>query len=300
MQPTVAFIVGCSFPRRTRLSPIAHTEQSSQLREKTIAVLGAGKMGSLILRALLASGAVDRSRLRGSDTNSGQAEELRQSLQIEIHASNRDAVRDADIVLVCVKPAGLSQVLEAIRPALSPEALVISIVTGVTTAAIESMLEPGTTVLRAMPNTACRIGQGMTALCPGKSCDASHLALGAAIFGLMGKTAEVDEIHMDAITGLSASGPAFIYIIIEALAEGGVRVGLPREMATKFAAQATLGAACMVLTTGEHPAVLKDEVTTPGGCTIDGILEMEEGHIRATLIRTVTTAARKASQLAKS
>jgi len=126
------------------------------------------------------------------------------------------------------------------------------------------------------------------------------MAIAETIFSLMGKTAAVDEIHMDAVTGLSASGPAFIYIVLEALAEGGVRVGLPREIATNFAANAALGAASMVLSTGEHPAVLKDEVTTPAGCTIDGILELEEGNIRATLIRAITTTTRKASQLARS
>jgi pyrroline-5-carboxylate reductase len=276
------------------------TKNSSQLRDKTIAVLGAGKMGSLILRSLLDSGAVDRNHLRGTVKHSEHAQELRDSLQISVGTSNLDAARDADVVILCVKPSGVSKVAEAIRPVLSPQVLVISIATGVTTEGIEAVLTPGVPVIRAMPNTPCRIACGMTALCAGKCCQESHMAIAETIFSLMGKTAAVDEIHMDAVTGLSASGPAFIYIVLEALAEGGVRVGLPREIATNFAANAALGAASMVLSTGEHPAVLKDEVTTPAGCTIDGILELEEGNIRATLIRAITTTTRKASQLARS
>lgn len=286
--------------REKKLSGKANAEQSNRLRDKTIAVLGVGKMGSLILRSLLQSGAVERTQLRGTVKHSEHACELGERLNIDVNTSNPEAVRKADIVLVCVKPSGVSKVLEMIRPLLSHSALVISIATGVTTDAIESMLEPRTPVIRAMPNTACRIGEGMTALCLGKACDPSHLALAEAIFSLMGATAEIDEIHMDAVTGLSASGPAFIYVMLEALAEGGVRVGLSREIATKFAAHAALGAARMVINTGEHPAVLKDEVTTPGGCTIDGLLELEEGNIRATLIRAITTTTRKASQLARS
>ena len=282
------------------MSQLASTENSSQLRNKTIAVLGAGKMGSLILRSLLDSGVVERSHLRGSVKHNERAQELRESLQISVGTSNLEAARNADVVIICVKPSGVSKVVEAIRQVLSPNVLVISIATGVTTDGIEAVLDPGVPVIRAMPNTACRIARGMTALCAGKCCQESHMAIAETIFSLMGKTAEVDEIHMDAVTGLSASGPAFIYIVLEALAEGGVRVGLPREVATNFAAHAALGAASMVLTTGEHPAVLKDEVTTPGGCTIDGILELEEGNIRATLIKAITTTTRKASQLARS
>ena len=282
------------------MSQIAHSEQASHLQNCTVAVLGAGKMGTLILRSLLNSGVVECCNLRGTVKHAEHANELKDSLRISVNTSNRDAVQGADVVIVCVKPNGVSKVLQEIRPALRPQALVISIATGITTEAIESLLERAFPVIRAMPNTACRIGRGMTALCRGKICDDSHLSVAKAIFGLMGKTAEVDEIHMDAVTGLSASGPAFIYIMLEALAEGGVRVGLPREIATTFAANAALGAASMVLTTGEHPAVLKDEVTTPAGCTIDGILELEEGNIRATLIRAVTTTTRKASQLARS
>jgi len=283
------------------LTDISESKNAGQLRDKTIAVLGAGKMGGLILRALVDSGAVETQRLCATVEHEREARETRQKLEFKnIGTSNADAARTADVVLICVKPPVAAKVLENIRPVLPRNALVISIATGVSTAAIEAILGPHVPVVRAMPNTACRIGCGMTALCAGSCAEESHMALAEAIFSLMGKTAEVDESHMDAVTGLSASGPAFIYIVLEALAEGGVRVGLSRELATIFAANAALGAASMVLKTGSHPAVLKDEVTTPAGCTIDGILELEEGNIRATLIRAITTTTRRASQLAKS
>ena len=197
------------------------TENSGQLRGKTIAVLGAGKMGSLILRSLIDSGAVDRNHLRGTVKHNEHAHELRESLQISVGTSNLDAARDADVVILCVKPSGVSKVAEAIRPVLSAKVLVISIATGVTTEGIEAVVGPGVPVIRAMPNTPCRIGRGMTALCAGRMLPAVAYRDRRGHFSLMGKTAEVDEIHMDAVTGLSASGPAFIYIVLEALAEGG-------------------------------------------------------------------------------
>jgi pyrroline-5-carboxylate reductase len=282
------------------LTDTSGSKLAAQLRNKTIAVLGAGKMGGLIVRALLDSGVVEASSVRATVKHEERARELRQTLGVKVGTSNPEAARGADVVLICVKPSGVAKVLESIRPVLAREALVISIATGVTTEGIESMLEPQMPVIRGMPNTACRIGCGMTALASGKCAQPSHMEMAEAVFSLMGKTAEVDEIHMDAVTALSASGPAFICIVLEALAEGGVRVGLSREIATIFAANAALGAASLVLSTGAHPAVLKDEVTTPGGCTIDGILELEEGNIRATLIRAITTTTRKASQLARS
>src|SRR5206468_1884545 len=148
-------------------------------------------------------------------------------------------------------------------------------------------------VVRAMPNTPALLKCGMSAIAPGKHARPEHLALARTIFDAVGRTVVVDEKHMDAITGLSASGPAFIYIVIESLAEGGVKVGLPRDLATELAAQTVLGSGAMVLETGEHPARLKDLVTTPAGCTIDGILELEDGGLRVTLIKAVVRATQR-------
>jgi len=153
-------------------------------------------------------------------------------------------------------------------------------------------------VVRAMPNTPAKLGEGITALCCGSFATAEQLALAQKIFATVGRTVIVDEKHMDAVTGLSGSGPAFIYIILEALAEAGVNVGLPRDIATLLAAQTAYGAAKMVLETGSHPALLKDEVTTPAGCTVDGILALEEGGLRVALIQAVKRATERARQLA--
>jgi pyrroline-5-carboxylate reductase len=153
-------------------------------------------------------------------------------------------------------------------------------------------------VIRAMPNTPSMVGEGMTALARGRYATAKHIETACTLFESVGKTVVVDEKHMDAVTGLSASGPAFLYIILESLAEAGVKVGLPRETATLLAAQTALGAAKVVLETGHHPALLKDAVTTPAGCTIDGILELEEGKLRVTLIKAVVKATQRARELA--
>lgn len=268
-------------------------------RRESLAVLGAGKMGGAILAALVKAGDSRLADIRATVQHAHRAATVSKQLGIKITTDNSAAVRNADIVLLCVKPTYVRAVLQEIRSELREDALLISIASAVTTQAIEAALGRHLAVVRAMPNTACRIGKGMTALCPGRFAGAEHLAEASQLFGLMGRTAEVEESMMDAITGLSASGPAFIYTILEALAEGGIRVGLPRELATTLAAQAALGAASMVLETGQHPAILKSEVTTPGGCTVEGLLELETGSIRATLIRAIDTTTRKASTLAR-
>lgn len=265
----------------------------------SIAVLGAGKMGSSLLAAITKRSDSRFMTVRATVKHAHRAASVSKQLGLAIGTDNANAVRDAGVVLICTKPLHVQSVLQEIRAVLRDDALVVSIASAVTTQAIEASLGRRLAVVRAMPNMACRIGKGMTALCAGRFATAEHLAEAAELFALMGRTAEVEETMMDAVTGLSASGPAFIYTIIEALAEGGVRVGLPRDLATTLAAQATLGAASMVLETGMHPAILKSEVTTPGGCTVEGLLELEEGSIRATLIRAIDTTTRKASTLAR-
>jgi pyrroline-5-carboxylate reductase len=184
--------------------------------------------------------------------------------------------------------------------ALRASQLLISAAASVGTAFIEKHLKAPVPVIRAMPNTPCMLRVGMTGLAPGKNARAEHMAVARRIFDAVGRTVIADEKHMDAITALSASGPAYIYIIIESLAEAGVKVGLPREMATQLAAQTVVGSGTMVLETGEHPAKLKDHVTTPAGCTIDGILELEAGGLRTTLIKAVVKATQRARELLES
>jgi pyrroline-5-carboxylate reductase len=188
--------------------------------------------------------------------------------------------------------------IEKIRPALTPKKTIVSFAASVKTRAIEEAAGQEIAVIRAMPNTPSALGAGVAALCRGRFVSDAQMELAERMFETVGRTVIVDEKHMDAVTGLSGSGPAYVYIIIEALAEAGVKVGLPRDIATQLAAQTAFGASKMVLETGYHPALLKDAVTTPAGCTIDGILELEEGGLRVTLIKAVMRATERARQLA--
>jgi pyrroline-5-carboxylate reductase len=222
---------------------------------------------------------------------------LRERLGVGGTLSNARAAEAADVILLTVKPRTVPAVLEEIRGVVSPERLLVSVAAAVSTRFIEERLGADVPVVRAMPNTPCLLKRGMTGICAGRHATAEHLDLATFLFDAVGRTVVVDEKHMNAVTGLSASGPAYVYVMIESLAEGGVKVGLPRDVATQLAAQTVLGAATMVLETGEHPAKLKDTVTTPAGCTIDGLLELEEGGLRVTLIKTVVTATRRAGEL---
>ena len=273
---------------------------ATTLSNKKVAVLGAGKLGGIILQALLREGLLSKELTRATVRHSDRAFRLAEKLRIEVGTDNAKAVQGADIIFICVKPQTVQEVLEEIRPHISPGQLVISVAASVSTSQIESALGVKTAVVRAMPNTPCALGVGMTGLCKGSYVSADEIALACLLFDVVGRTVVVDEKHMDAVTGLSASGPAFIYIILESLAEAGVKVGLPRDVATLLAAQTTMGAAKVVLETGDHPALLKDAVTTPAGCTIDGIMELEEGKLRVTLIKAVVKATQRAKELAYS
>ena len=264
---------------------------------KKLAVLGAGKMGGILLQAFLSSGIVAKGDLRATVAHEKRAETLSRQFEISVTQDNRSAARHADIIFICVKPQGVADVLQAIRGELKSDKLVISVAASVPTGYIEERLGAKVPVVRAMPNTPAMVGAGITALAGGSSATAGDLETACKLFETVGKTVVVDEKHMDAVTGLSASGPAFLYIVLESLAEAGVKVGLSRELATLLAARTMLGAARMVLETGSHPALLKDAVTTPAGCTIDGILELEEGKLRVTLIKAVVKATQRAKEL---
>ena len=267
---------------------------------KRVAVLGAGKMGGILVKAWLEKKLLTPALTSATVQHEERASALAKKLGIPVGTDNADAVRNADIVFLCVKPQAVQGVVEEIRPHVGPDTLVISVAASVPTSHIEKGLADNVPVVRAMPNTPCAIGLGMTALCRGQHAGTQHLEMASALFNVVGRTVVVDEKHMDAVTGLSASGPAYIYIILESLAEAGVKVGLPRDVATLLAAQTTLGAASVVLETGDHPALLKDAVTTPAGCTVDGIMELEEGKLRVTLIKAVVKAAQRAKELAYS
>jgi len=268
-----------------------------KLSDKHLAVLGTGKLGSILLRAYLKQGLFTSKQVTATVRHEEKAANIAVELGVNGSTNNRKAVKGADIVLLAVKPQVVGDVLKEIKPALSKHALVISVAASVPTAYIEQRIGPKVAVIRAMPNTCSRVDCGMTGICRGAHASDEHLEIAKEMFNAVGRTVVVDEKNMDAITGLSASGPAFVYIILESLAEAGVKVGLPRDIATLLAAQTMKGAASVVLETGDHPALLKDSVTTPAGCTIDGILELEEGKLRVTLIKAVVKATHRAGEL---
>jgi len=233
-----------------------------------------------------------------------RATALAKELGIAVTTDNREAVKGADIVLLTIKPQTVAEVLQEIAPEIGVDTLVVSVAASVPAGFVEQQLAAAASgkrdkvpVVRAMPNTPAAVHCGMTAICGGTHASSHHLDVARTMFDAVGRTIVLDEKHMDAVTGLSASGPAFAYIILESLAEGGVKVGLPRDVATLLAAQMMKGAASVVLETGDHPALLKDAVTTPAGCTIDGILELEEGKLRVTLIKAVVKATSRAGEL---
>jgi pyrroline-5-carboxylate reductase len=270
---------------------------NENLGDKKLAVLGTGKLGGILLRAYLKQGLFKPQNVTATVKHGEKAAKLAKEMGISVSAENRAAVRGADIVLLGVKPQVVGDVLQEISGELSPGALVVSVAASVPTSYIEQRLGPKTAVVRVMPNTCSTVNCGMAGICRGASATEQHVEMARAMFDAVGRTVVVDEKNMDAVTGLSASGPAFAYIILESLAEAGVKVGLARDVATLLAAQTMKGAASVVLETGDHPALLKDAVTTPAGCTIDGILELEEGKLRVTLIKAVVKATQRAGEL---
>ena len=267
----------------------------------TLAVLGAGKMGGILLSAFLHSGLFVADQVVATVGHQTSVTALKDRLGVSSGTDNLAAARASDILVIGVKPTQVAELIREITPALTPGKLVISIAASVTAKAIEEAAgeQAQVAVIRAMPNTPARVGAGMTALVRGRFATPEQVQLVRRLFETVGRVVEVDEKHMDAVTGLSGSGPAFHYIILDALTEAGVNVGLPREIATQLAAQTAYGAARMVLETGSHPALLKDEVTTPAGCTVDGILELEAGGLRVTLIKAVKRSTERARELAR-
>src|SRR5438034_8783978 len=277
---------------------------SLKLSNKKLAVLGAGKLGGILLRAYLEQGLFGAKRVTATVKHGEKAAALAKELGISVTNDNRRAVKGADVILLTVKPQAVAEVLKEIAPEIGAQTLLVSVAASVPTSYLEQQLAAGSggkhnevAVVRAMPNTPAAVACGMTAICRGTHAGPGHLEIARSMFDAVGRTIVLDEKHMDAVTGLSASGPAFVYIILESLAEAGVKVGLPRDIATVLSAQTLLGAAKVQLDTGDHPALLKDTVTTPAGCTIDGILELEEGKLRVTLIKAVVKATQRAKEL---
>ena len=263
-----------------------------------VAILGAGKMGGILLQAFLKNNLLHADQLIATVQHPDRAQALSAQFGVEVDTDNLAAAKQADVILLGVKPTQVPAVVNEIAPALRPEKMLLSFAASVKTRDIEDAAGCNLAVVRAMPNTPAMLAAGITALCAGRFVSPEQMGVAQRIFSTVGRTVVVDEKHMDAVTGLSGSGPAFMYIVIEALAEAGVNVGLPRDVATLLAAQTVYGSARMVLETGYHPALLKDQVTTPAGCTVDGILELEAGGLRVTLIKAVKRATMRAKELA--
>ena len=263
----------------------------------TFAFLGGGVMATAIIRSLLDAGLVEPGQVTVSEPQESRREALGQ-LGVRVVARNREAA-GADVAVLAVKPHLVPDVLREVRPSLGSAQLLISIAAGVTLAQIEALTPTGLAVVRVMPNTPVQVGAGAAALCRGVHAGDEHAALVKQIFEAGGRCAEVTEAQIDAVTGLSGSGPAYVCLIVEALADGGVRMGLPRDVALTLAAQTVLGSAKLILDSGEHPAVLKDRVATPGGTTIAGLAALEEAGVRSGLIKAVEAAALRATELGK-
>lgn len=263
-----------------------------------VAIVGVGKIGGALASGLLKNKVVKSDHLAGSTAHEQSAQRVSRKYGIKTYTDNKELVTDKDIIILAVKPQAMEAVLEEIKNQIKPQQLLITIAAAITTKFVEEIIDLNIPVIRAMPNTPCLVSEGMTVICPGKYADENHLKSACRLFNPLGRVEKVkDEAFMDAVTALSGSGPAYVDIIIESLAEGGVKVGLPRELATVLSAQSVLGAAKMVLETGEHPAKLKDLVTTPAGTTINGIMELEKGGLRIALINAVTRATEKSEEL---
>lgn len=264
---------------------------------KKIGFIGVGKMGGAIINGLVNSGFTLRESILGAETSAEFAEKAAKLLGIKVVTDNIELVKNSDVVVIATKPFAVKEVLEEIKDCLTEDKLVISIAAGVSTKFIEEILGKNIAVVRVMPNTPALVGEAMTAICRGEHVTGEQTEFTENLFSKIGRSMEVTEKLMDAVTGISGSGPAFFYLMIEALADGGVKLGLPKAVAIELAAQTALGAAKMILETGKHPSVLKDEVTTPAGCTAAGLSVMEEMCVRSALMQTVEETARVANGL---
>ena len=273
---------------------------ATELKECTIGVIGAGVMGQTLIQGMLDANLIDSNGVRAAVQTAASKEVVASKLGVEVAAGGypEDWIGSTDVFLICTKPYRVIENLDHLKASgkLKPGAVFISIAAGVTIEAMESRV-PGFAVIRAMPNTPCRIRAGATVLAPGKKATAEHLRIASTIFSSVGTCIELAERHMDAVTAVSGSGPAYAYLIMEALADGAVKVGLPRDVAFELVSQTMMGSALMLQQSGKHPAMLKDEVTTPSGCTISALMTLEDGKIRSTLARAVEEATRTAAGL---
>ncbi|MBF0421524.1 MAG: pyrroline-5-carboxylate reductase [Magnetococcales bacterium] len=268
-------------------------------KDVTVAFAGGGNMAAALIQGLTQTG-LSGDKVRVFEPDVARAGALRDRFGVVLADSNAAAVAGVQVLVVAVKPAMVSPILQEVAAVLTRETLVVSIAAGVTLERLHCGLAPGQPVIRAMPNTPSLIGAGVTVLCPGSSVTAQQLALAETLLAAVGEVRTLrDELLMDGVTALSGSGPAYLYLIIEALSDAGVACGLPRDMATWLAVHTTKGSAQLVHETGQHPGVLKNQVTSPGGTTIAAMQVLEEAGIRGTLMRAVQAAWKRSQELSR-
>jgi pyrroline-5-carboxylate reductase len=265
-----------------------------------IGFLGAGKMATALAKGFVRAEIVVPREIMASDPHEAARKNFSAELGSKATASNLDVAKFANVLVLATKPDQFAAVLADIRGIFSANHLLISIAAGVTLAKLEGALSSGARVIRVMPNTPALVGSGASAFATGKNATEADAQVAAKLLSAVGLAVQVKESLLDAVTGLSGSGPAYVYQFIEALSDGGVATGLPRDIATRLAAQTVLGAAKMVLETGQHPGALKDQVTSPGGTTIEGLHELEKGQLRATVMNAVRAATEKSKKLGQS
>ena len=264
---------------------------------KKLGFVGGGNMAAALIKGLVASKVVPPDGVVVSDVKAERLAMLHEKHGVRTTADNHALVREVDVVVLAVKPQVIDKVLEAFGKEIRPDQLVISVAAGVPISALEARLPEGARVVRTMPNTPATVDAGATAISAGTHATEADLEVARSLFEAVGRVVTLDESLLDAVTGLSGSGPAYVMLMIEALADGGVKVGLHRDTALLLAAQTVFGSAKLLLETGEHPGRLKDMVTSPGGTAIAGLHTLESGGLRRTLIDAVEAATMRAAQL---
>jgi pyrroline-5-carboxylate reductase len=269
------------------------------LRSKKLGFIGGGNMAEAMIKGLLSAGFIEAKNIDVSDPIASRLEFLHSEYKIKTTTDNREVVEKCDIIILAVKPQSVKKVLRGISDLVDSGKLVVSIAAGISIATLESNLEKGrkVPVVRTMPNTPALVQEGVTALAPGSHVTKADMLLAHRLFEAVGKTVDVDEVHIDAVTGLSGSGPAYIFMIIEALSDAGVKMGLPRNVANILTVQTVLGSAKLARESGKHPGELKDMVTSPGGTTISGLHTLEAGGLRTTLMNAVEAATKRSTEL---
>ena len=278
---------------------VSQRQEGSHHIDRPIAILGAGNMGSALMKGIINAKLTPPKKIIACDVSAEKLQTLASEWKVRSTLNIREAVKESEILLLCVKPQTLSKVLEAMKESIRPNHLVISIVAGMRIAFIQQMLGTNLGIVRTMPNIAATVDEGAAAVAFGKYVTAEQQKIAKSIFEAVGEVVVVTEDQLDAVTGLSGSGPAYIYMVIEALIDGGVKMGLSRDISTKLAIQTVLGSATLAKSSGLHPAILRDQVTTPGGTTINAIHELESHGLRSMLIDAVATATRRSEELSK-